>query len=188
MEYIIESKTMEYTGKEIEALWAFKRYNVQEDSIIAFRGPMSVELSNMKDLADIEQNEPIYSDDAINFIVEHFDQPDLKTIYLRQRLLLCIIKEVIEEYSEKRLIRKGDLYYTGKLSVAIATRGLTSSKIHVGLNVTNDGTPENIKTSSLEELGINTDLKIHKLMKEICKRYTEENEKIERDIRKTLPI
>lgn len=181
---------MTYTGKEVEPLWAYKEFGVQDDSIVVFRGPMKVELSNMKDLADIKETKPILSNDSINFVIEHFNQPDIRTMYLRQRLLVNIAKEVIEDITGKRLYRDNDdLYYNnGKLSVSIATCGITSGKIHLGINVTNKGTPKNIKTASLIDLGITNDDQVETIMETIGKQYKNEIEKIERDIRKTLPL
>ena len=86
---------MTYTGKEVEPLWAYKEFGVQDDSIVVFRGPMKVELSNMKDLADIKETKPILSNDSINFVIEHFNQPDIRTMYLRQRLLVNITISVL---------------------------------------------------------------------------------------------
>lgn len=187
--YVIPNK-MTYTGKEVEPLWAYKEFGVQDDSIVVFRGPMKVELSNMKDLVDIKETKPILSNDSINFVIEHFNQPDIRTMYLRQRLLVNIAKEVIEDITGKRLYRDNDdLYYNnGKLSVSIATCGITSGKIHLGINVTNKGTPKNIKTASLIDLGITNDDQVETIMETIGKQYKNEIEKIERDIRKTLPL
>ena len=187
--YIVPNR-MTYTGKEIEFLWAYKRFGIQDDSIVVFRGPMKVDLSDMKDLADIKEMKPILSNDSINFIVEHFNQPDIRTMYLRQRLLVNIAKEVIEDITGKRLHRDNDdLYYNnGKLSVSIATCGITSGKIHLGINVTNKGTPKNVKTTALIDLGVINDDQVETIMETIGKQYKNEIEKIERDIRKTLPL
>ncbi len=192
---IIKNK-MSYTGKEIKPLWAFKNFNVQKDSIVAFNGPINVSIDNMKDLKDIKEeskygNVLIKSSNAINFIVEHFDNPDLKMIYLRQRILVFIVKEAIENIANVLLKRRGDdLYYkNGKLSVCIACRGVSSAKIHMGINVSNMGTPEYVNTSSLEDIGIDINHdSIVDLMEKIAVRYSEEINKIEKDIRKTLYI
>lgn len=190
---LLENKPMEYTGKEIEPLWAFEKYGLQKDSIIAFRGNLNVNVENMKDLKDIMEEGKhgdilIKSSDAINFIIEHFDNPDLKMTYLRQRILIHIAKDVLEEASGKKLIKRGDdLYYNeGKLSVSIACRGISSAKIHLGINILNEGTPSYIKTSSLKDLEIGIDDgKILEIMEEIALRYGKEMDSIERDMRKT---
>ncbi len=193
---LILNNELNYTGKEVEPLWAFKNFNIQKDSIIAFNGSINVNIKNMKDLKDVKEESKygdilIKSSNAINFIVEHFDNPDLKMAYLRQRVLVSITREIIEETTNKRLKRSGDdLYYKdGKLSVCIACRGISSAKIHLGINVSNIGVPNYINTSSLEDLGmdINNKNNIINLMKDIATKYAEEMDKIEKDIRKTLP-
>ena len=52
---IIEEEILTYTGRELEPLWAFERYNIQRDSIVAFRGKIEVPLENMKDLKDVKE-------------------------------------------------------------------------------------------------------------------------------------
>ncbi|HIP84155.1 MAG TPA: DUF366 family protein [Methanothermococcus okinawensis] len=191
--FILEDKRLKYTGRELEPLWAFERYNIQRDSIVAFRGEIEVPLENMKDLKDVKEegfrgNVLITSSDAINFIVEHFDNPDLKMTYLRQRLLVVIAKDILEEISGRRIVRRGDdLYYRGnKLSVSIASRGVSSGKIHLGINLSREGTPPYVKTSSLEDLGIDMgEENVIHIMESIGRRYCEEIDKIEEDIRKT---
>ncbi|XRO75623.1 DUF366 family protein [Methanocaldococcus sp. 28A] len=180
---------LDYTGREIEPLWAFKTFDVQKDSIVVFRGKMNVSIDNMKDLKDIKREKnikiPIKSEDAINFVVEHFDAIDLKTIYLRQRLLVFIAKEVIESYNI-RLKRDGDdLYFEDKkLSVCIACKGTVSAKIHLGINVKSKGA-EHVKIIGLEDLEINN---VNEVMRKIAIKYAEEINKIEKDLRKTLPL
>ncbi|ABR56276.1 DUF366 family protein [Methanococcus aeolicus] len=196
---IITNEKIDYTGIEIEPLWAYKNFDIQKDSIVAFQGGLCVSIDNMKDLKDIKEEAKhgdilIKSSRAINFIVEHFDNPDLKMAYLRQRILIANTKEVIEEITNntKKIIRKGDdLYYNnGKLSVSIACRGISSSKIHLGINIANEDTPNYINTSSLDDLGINImdDANINNIMEKIAIKYGEEMEKIEKDIRKTQCI
>ncbi|MBW9220909.1 DUF366 family protein [Methanothermococcus sp. SCGC AD-155-M21] len=190
---VIKNEPMEYTGKEIEPLWAFEKYGLQKDSIVAFRGNLNVNIENMKDLKDVMEEGKhgtilIKSSDAMNFIIEHFDNPDLKMIYLRQRILISIAKDVLEGASGKKLIRRGDdLHYNeGKLSVSIACRGISSAKVHLGINLSNEGTPSYIKTSSLKDLEIDIDnKKILEIMEEIALGYGEEMDSIERDMRKT---
>ena len=189
MSIVFVKDRLDYTGKEIEPLWAFKTFDVQKDSIVVFRGKMEVTAENMKDLKDVKRERnikiPIKSEDAINFVVEHFDAVDLKTIYLRQRLLVFIAKEVIESYNIKLKRDGDDLYFEDKkLSVCIACKGVVSAKIHLGINVKSKGV-EHVKIIGLEDLGINN---IDEVMREIAIRYAKEIDKIERDLRKTLPL
>jgi len=188
---IILKDKLDYTGEEIEPLWAFKLFGVQKDSIIGFCGGIEVSIRNMKDLKDIKEenkygNILIKSDYAINFIVEHFDNPDLKLIYHRQRILIFIVKNILEELSGEKLIKKGDDLYYGKnkLSVSIASRGASSSKIHLGINITKEGTPEYLNISSLSDLNLVG--KEYHIIERTISEYISEIDKIERDIRKTL--
>ncbi|WP_423792510.1 DUF366 family protein [Methanocaldococcus indicus] len=176
---------LDYTGKEIKELWAFETFNIQKDSIVAFRGKMEVKREFMKDLKDLKREKidmPIVSDDSINFIVEHFDV-SLRDIYFRQRLLIFIAKEIIENYGVK-LYRDGDdLYYKNKkLSVSIACKGIVSGKIHLGINVKSKKI--HVPIVGLEDLGLDA----NKIMEEIALKYANEIEKIEKDLRKTKPL
>ncbi|MCS3900545.1 DUF366 family protein [Methanococcus voltae] len=184
---------MDYTGVEIEPLWAFKAFDVQKDSIVGFIGAMEVKIANMKDLKDVKEEAeyevPISSKRAINFIVEHFDNNDLKTTYLRQRMLVNIVKEVIELKAGIKILKTGDdLYYNGKkLSVCIACKGITSGKIHLGINITSEGTPEHVSAIGLLEMGV-SESDLTDILESILTEYCTEIDKIERDIRKTLPL
>jgi len=188
---VIVDKEMKYTGKEIESLWAFKTFNIQKDSIVVFKGPMEVKIEDMKDLKDVKEESeyqiPIKSSESINYIVEHFDNPDLKITYLRQRILVSIAKEVIEEMGNIRLKREGDdLYFEDKkLSVCIACRGVSSGKIHLGINVKTEGTPEHVNATGLNDIGVKN---IEKVMEKIATLYAKEMTKIEKDMRKTMVL
>ena len=84
---------------------------------------------------------------------------------------MCIIKEALEKRGIF-VVREGDdLFIDGKkLSVSIATKSITSTLIHTGLNITSDGTP--IPTAGLEsELGIHD---INCFAEEIMLRYSQE--------------
>uniref|UniRef100_A9A9H0 DUF366 family protein n=1 Tax=Methanococcus maripaludis (strain C6 / ATCC BAA-1332) TaxID=444158 RepID=A9A9H0_METM6 len=188
---IILEEFKTYSGEEIEPLWAFKTFDVQKDSIVGFIGPMNVKIENMKDLKDVKEEKdiaiPIQSSEAINFIVEHFDNPDLKMTYLRQRILVLIAKDVIENHSNLKLKKSGDDLYLDekKLSVCIACRGISSGKIHLGINIKSDSVPPHVSAIGLEDMEIENAFEI---MEEIAIEYAKEMSKIEKDIRKTLPL
>ncbi|WP_456472338.1 DUF366 family protein [Methanocaldococcus sp.] len=186
---IFPKEEIDYTGKEIEPLWAYKKFNVKKDSLVAFIGKMEVDRNNMKDLADLKRENlkvPIKSERAMNFVVEHFDTNNIKVAYLRQRLLILIAKEVIESFGIK-LRRDGDDLYINnkKLSVSIASSGITSHKIHLGINISSKGA-EHVDIIGLGEYL--DDNKIKEVMENIAYKYAEEIDKIEKDIRKTLPL
>ena len=133
-----------------------------------------VALTEMVDIEDVINNEPIYSKSMLSFITEQFNVNLVEGVF-RQRLLICIIKELLEERGVF-VVRKGDdLMIDGrKLSVSIATKSTTSILIHTGLNILSEGAP--VKASGLtSELGI-TDIKEFAL--EVMKRYSEEIEDI----------
>ncbi|MDD2420541.1 MAG: DUF366 family protein [Heliobacteriaceae bacterium] len=143
-----------YDGTQLSSLWAYRRYKIMGDSIVAFRGSCRVALDKMVDLEDVLAGDFIYSPEMLHFIVEQFDQ-DLEKAVLRQRLLIVMIKEELAARVNRVLIRCGDdLYWEGKkLSVSIATLSPVSAMIHVGLNLCTEGTP--VPTVSLAQLGEN---------------------------------
>ena len=161
---------IKYVGSQLAPHWIYKNFNIQGDSIVAFIGECEVKLTEMVDIEDVINNEPIYSKSMLSFISEQFGV-DLVEGVFRQRLLICTIKELLEEKGVL-VVRKGDdlMINGGKLSVSIATKSITSVLIHTGLNILSDGAP--VKASGLQsELGI-TDIKNFAL--EVMKRYSEE--------------
>ena len=170
---------IKYTGKELGPHWIYKNFNLCSDAIVGFIGECEVNLDEMVDVEDVIKNEPIYSEKMLHFIVEHFNISLVEGV-LRQRLLICIIKEIIEKNATKdivgEIIRKGDdLYFrNGKLSVSIATKSMTSVLIHVGINITSENTP--VKTS-----GLKSELKLTKI-KEIGQNIIESYAKESKDL------
>ncbi|MFQ6135830.1 MAG: DUF366 family protein [Candidatus Hydrothermarchaeales archaeon] len=177
---------LEYTGDQIKPLWAFRELGVQGDSIVIFRGAIKVHRDELIDIKDFrregDEEFPITSDDAINLVIEHFDQGDLRLTYHRQRLLINMAKEKIGEFGE--ITRKGSgLYHEDKkLSVSIATASVSSGKIHLGMNISNKGVPDYVNAVGLSDLGV---LDPIKLAKEIAVGYAEELSDIEDDITKS---
>ena len=147
---------------------------MQGDAIVAFIGECEVALTEMVDIEDVINNEPIYSKSMLSFITEQFNVNLVEGVF-RQRLLICIIKELLEERGIFVVRNGDDLMIDGKkLSVSIATKSTTSILIHTGLNILSEGAP--VKASGLtSELGI-VDIKEFAL--EVMKRYSEELEDI----------
>ena len=165
---------IKYVGSQLSPHWIYKNFNIQGDAIVAFQGECKVDLTEMVDIEDVINEEPIYSKYMLSFISEQFGI-GLTEGVLRQRLLMTIIKELLEE-NGIFVVRKGDdLMIDGrKLSVSIATKSITSVLIHTGLNIISEGAP--IKASGLKsELGIN-DTK--RFAEEVMKRYAVELEDI----------
>lgn len=167
-------KEIKYIGSQLAPHWIYKNFQIQGDAMIGFCGECEVKLTEMVDIEDVINDEPIYSKSMLSFIVEHFNV-DLVEGVFRQRLLICIIKEALE--NRGFVIRRSgdDLFFDGrKLSVSIATKSITSVLIHTGLNIDPQGAP--VKASGLGvDLGI---IDIEGFANEIMKRYSDEIEDI----------
>ncbi|MGL4669258.1 MAG: DUF366 family protein [Methanobacteriaceae archaeon] len=190
------NKKIKYNGSQIEPSWAFKTFKIKGSTIITFRGPMDISSNNLKDFEDIGLE--IKSDDMIHFIVEHFDiQPaDLRTAYHRQRILVMLLKE---DLSRRGIIstRKGDdIYINGsKLTVSIAIASISSMKIHLGINIRKDGTPNDVDAIGIFECESHkkdnshsnpvNENNINEFIETIANNYINELNDIELDISKT---
>ena len=165
---------IKYIGSQLAPHWIYKNFNLQGDAIVAFTGECKVDLSEMVDIEDVINNEPIYSKYMLSFITEQFGVSLSEGVF-RQRLLMCIIKELLEERGIFVIRIGDDLMIDGKkLSVSIATKSITSVLIHTGLNIVSDSAP--VMASGLtSELGV-TDVK--SFAQEVMKRYSEELEDI----------
>ncbi|HAG12089.1 MAG TPA: DUF366 domain-containing protein [Desulfotomaculum sp.] len=175
LQSLVVPETVPYDGKQLSSLWAYRTWGVKGDSIIGFRGPCDIDFEDMIDLEDVLSKSAIYSPDMLHFIVEHFDH-DLEKGVLRQRLLINIIKEILEFHGIRTLRLGDDLYIDdGKLSISIATVTPVSTMIHAGLNVSRENIP--VKASCLLEAGL-AENQILPLAEEICRSYAGEIESI----------
>ena len=168
-------KEIKYIGSQLQPHWIYKNFKLQGDAIVAFIGECEVKLTEMVDIEDVINNEPIYSKSMLSFITEQFNI-DLVEGVFRQRLLICIIKELLEKRGVFVVRNGDDLMINGrKLSVSIATKSTTSILIHTGLNIESEGAP--VKASGLtSELGI-TDIRA--FAQEVMTAYAEELKDIE---------
>lgn len=153
MKSYLHKEKLNYDGSQLSSLFAYRNFNLQGNSIVAFLGEARVELEHMVDLADVRDQAFIYSPDMVHFIVEIFELDLEKAIY-HQRMLVSLAKENLEQRGISGLTRSGDDLYLGdrKLSVSIATLSPVSSMIHFGLNISSQGTP--VPTIGLAELDI----------------------------------
>ena len=95
-----------------------------------------------------------------------------------------IAKDILGELGITTTREGDDIYFEGKkLSISIATCSNSSMKIHFGMNVINEGTPNDVETVGLCECG--KDIEIDNLIDKICESYINEIESIEEDITKT---
>lgn len=170
MKTLFIKNEIKYEGWQLCPHWIYKNYKIQGDAIAAFIGECEVKLTEMVDIEDVINNEPIYSKSMLSFISEQFNIGLVEGVF-RQRLLICIIKETLENRGFKITRNGDDLFFDNKkLTVSIATKSATSILIHTGINIISEGAP--VKASGLtSELGIND---IENLAKEIMNKYSEE--------------
>lgn len=170
MKTLIVDNEIKYEGWQLAPHWIYKNFKIQGDAAVAFVGECEVKLTEMVDIEDVINNEPIYSKSMLSFITEQFNV-DLVEGVFRQRLLICIIKEALEKRGFKIARNGDDLFFEGKkLTVSIATKSMTSILIHTGINIDSEGAP--VKASGLtSELGIKD---IKDFAKEVLNKYSEE--------------
>jgi hypothetical protein len=163
-------ENIKYEGWQLCPHWIYKNFKIQGDAAVAFIGECEVKLTEMVDIEDVINNEPIYSKLMLSFISEQFNVGLVEGVF-RQRLLICTIKEALEKRGFK-ITRSGDDLFLEdkKLTVSIATKSATSVLIHTGINIISEGAP--VKASGLSsELGISD---IKELAQEIMTNYSEE--------------
>lgn len=165
----IEEK-IKYEGFQLKPHWIYKTFKLQGDTTVAFTGGCDVKLTEMVDIEDVINNEPIYSKNMLHFISEQFNIDLVEGVY-SQRLLICTIKEVLED-RDILVVRSGDDLYVDnkKLTVSIATKSATSVLIHTGINIDAAGAP-------VAACGLSSDLEIFDVetfAKEVLKRYADE--------------
>ena len=161
---------IKYEGWQLSPHWIYKNFKIQGDATVAFIGECEVKLTEMVDIEDVINDEPIYSKSMLSFISEQFNVGLVEGVF-RQRLLICIIKEALEKRGFKITRNGDDLFFDGrKLTVSIATKSINSVLIHTGINIDSTGAP--VKASGLtSELGI---VDIKELAQEILAKYSDE--------------
>ena len=157
-------KSFTYDGSQLRSSFGYSQYGLLGDSIISWRGPCDIQKDYMVDIEDVLNESEIHSQDMVHFITELFDQP-LSTAVAYQRLFVTLIKDTICQFLSKapqaapikyyeKFERKGDdLYFEEKkINISIATTSPISSLIHVGVNVSSEGTP--VPTMGLNDFDI----------------------------------
>lgn len=174
MKTLFIDKEIKYIGSQLAPHWIYKNFKIQGDAIVAFCGECDVKLTEMVDIEDVINNEPIYSKYMLSFISEQFNIGLIEGV-LRQRLLMSTIKEALEKRGVVVRRDGDDLFINDKkLSVSIATKSMTSVLIHTGVNILAEGAP--IPVSALK-----TDLNIDDIKEfaiEVMRNYSEEIEDI----------
>lgn len=174
MKTLLTEQEIKYEGWQLAPHWIYKNFKIQGDATVAFIGECEVKLTEMVDIEDVINDEPIYSKSMLSFISEQFNVGLIEGVF-RQRLLICVIKEALEKRGIK-VIRNGDDLFVNekKLTVSIATKSLNSILIHTGININSEGAP--VKACGLtNDLGL-TD--IQGFANEILENYALELEDI----------
>lgn len=187
----LKGKRIEYDGSQLSPLWAYGSFDIQGDSIISFRGPCDIAEEHMIDMEDLRKNSEISSLDMLHFIVEYFGV-GIDEITLIQRLLVNVVADQIREAmdDDADIVREFDNIFAfppdederGKLSISVATCSAVSGLIHLGLNITSEGTP--VPTVGLEEIGIDD---IDRFAVDVARRFIEEMKNVKMDASKVRP-
>lgn len=174
MKTLFIDENVKYIGSQLAPHWIYKNYHLQGDAIVAFCGECDVKLTEMVDIEDVINNEPIYSRYMLSFISEQFNIGLVEGVF-RQRLLIGHIKEALEKLGCQTIRKGDDLFFDKrKLSVSIAAKSVNSVLIHTGINILSDSAP--IPVSGLESDFHLQDVK--KFAKDVMSGYSEEIEDI----------
>jgi len=147
-------KEIPYTGSELKSHFIYDQFDLLGDSLVAFRGPCRVDLSQMVDLEDVKRQSPIFSESMLHFLGEFYGI-SLETTVLYQRLLMALmLDELRNQIASLKIFRQGDDLYDEnyKLSVSIATVSPVSTLIHAGINISSQNTP--VPTRGLDDYKI----------------------------------
>lgn len=149
------SEQVKYDGQQLSPLHNYLEHGVLGDSVVSWVGPCDVKPEHMIDGEDLRAKSLIKGDQMLHFMAELFQMP-LSTAVALQRLWGEILIKQIQTITGKTwgMKRSGDdvFWQSKKLNVSIATCSNTSSLIHYGVNVTNEGTP--VETCALSDFGI----------------------------------
>lgn len=136
-----------YTGREIKHLYWTEVFgeNAIGNTVVVFRGPMFVEPEFICDNTErINAGKPEFNivGPDLYHIIADFPQlgggsQGLFKIYALQNLLIRIISAEIEgRFHIQLTLRESDIFYKKKkLNVAISRSSVTSSTMHLGINI-----------------------------------------------------
>lgn len=149
---VILEQRLAYSGRELRSGWIAATGNLTGDSGIGFVGPCSVATEDLVDLDDARAGAHIESALMAHVIIEH-PLCSIGTAVLRQRLLVCLLADLLGERGVA-VRRSGDDLFVSerKLTVSIAAPAPTSSLIHLGINIDPAGAP--VPAVGLEELRV----------------------------------
>jgi len=178
---ILDAETA-YSGRELRSGWVLSQTGLAGDAAAGFVGPCHVANEDLVDMDDARQGEFIRAARMAHVIVEH-PACDLEAAVARQRLLVCILCEILGERGFQ-VRRSGDdvFFDSRKLTVSIAAPGPACSLIHLGINVDPEGAP--VPAAGLGEMKIDP----AELLGELLERYRREIESIRYATGKVRPV
>jgi hypothetical protein len=149
--HIIEEPVC-YTGEELRSGWVTEKTGLRGDAAAAFLGACDVPTENLVDRDDAAAGAVIKAKRMAHVIIEH-PSCSLSAAVPRQRILVCILCEILNE--QGRMVRRNgdDIFCEGrKLTVSIAAPSSSGSLIHLGINIDPEGAP--VAAIGLTEMGI----------------------------------
>ena len=146
------SEKLDYDGSQLNPHWTYKSTGIMGDAAVSFIGACNIPDEQIADIEDILDKQKIKADIMLHFIVEVFGRDCLFGALLQTVFISEIQSELLLHKVDVQ--RKGDDLFVaeGKLSISIATASCVSTLIHIGLNISNEGTP--VKTACLSDYGI----------------------------------
>ena len=151
---VVTDRHIEYTGHQLRSLWLYDTFGIAGDAIAAFVGPCDVPTDALVDNEDRRAGDTIRAALMLHLIIEHFDRDLLRTVF-RQRLLIAIIKDLLQQAADIPALRRSgdDIFCAGeKLTVSVATISPVSTLIHTGINIDPSGAP--VPACGLQNLAI----------------------------------
>lgn len=170
MQLLWVEQQMKYDGSQLRPLYNYLDHGVLGDSIVAWRGPCDIPPEHIIDGEDLRAKSIIAGSDMVHMVIELFDMPLSTAIALQRLLGENLILKINQMVGEKiDFQRFGDDVFWGKkkLNISIATKTATSSLIHFGFNVKNEGTP--VETCALEDFKINDPKEFAMGLMEACR-------------------
>lgn len=156
MHYHFSPNPQSYDGTQLRSHFIYETWDIMGEACVAFIGPCEVSLNHMVDLEDVKKKAPIAADQMLHVLLEHF-QWDLSTGILWQHLMVALLRECLQDHGVEGLKRKGnDLFREQKkFNVSVATASPLSTLIHLGVNISNEGTP--VPTAALSDFGLDAE-------------------------------